>query len=212
MATKSTSRRSTSGTRNRKKSGQTATGSRKRTTTRRNPSALAKTNPTARRRSSVKNNPTTTRRVSRRARRNPETALGLITAGLGMGFAVLLYDVAINRFFPQWSGFIKAGTKIGGGYLMRSFGSRLPFGLGKYSKELSWALVLMGCYDVVNQYARSTVSEVFSAGTQMLPFGGGETMLLDPATAAEMGYAYPQDFEYETMDVGYNDEIDPDFD
>lgn len=140
-------------------------------TARKNPTArtAAKTNP--RRRTRRRRNPAT---FSRSLFSNPSSSALVGAMFAGAGFSLL--NLGLARVVPSASPVIQIAIKLGAGFLVQSFGSKVPV-LGKYKDGVAFLCFALAAKEAVDMWVLPTVSRTIGQ------IGGGITNVLIPAPA-----------------------------
>jgi hypothetical protein len=121
------------------------------------------------------------RRTTRR-RRNPvslfsnpsgSALMGAVFAGLGFS----LLDLGLSRIVPSASPIIQIGTKVAAGFLVQTFGSKVPV-LGKYKDGVAFLLFGLAAKQAADYWLLPTVRSFTGQIT------GGLQNVLMPAPAS----------------------------
>ncbi|HEX9961136.1 MAG TPA: hypothetical protein VGB00_09405 [Pyrinomonadaceae bacterium] len=89
--------------------------------------------------------------VKRKTAPKRNGAVSVIIATFGGAFAIVSFDVLVNRYAPQISGLIRTGVKFGAGWAFGRWGRKLPV-IGRFSTAISYAFYFAGALDVVSQH------------------------------------------------------------
>lgn len=104
--------------------------------------------------------------------------MGAIFAGAGFSFL----NLGLARIMPTGSPVVQISLKIGFGFLVQTFGGRVPV-FGKHKDGVAFLLFALAAKEAVDYWLLPTVRSTFNSVT------GQFTNLLNPATtpAATMG-------------------------
>lgn len=97
-----------------------------------------------------KNTTTTKKRIYKR---NPaNSTMSELLVAFGGALVINSFDLGVNYFFPTVSGLVRTGAKFGLGWLVGTYGSKMPF-IKNFAPLIKSALWIAGALDVVSTYA-----------------------------------------------------------
>lgn len=135
-------------------------------------------------------------RSRRRYRKNVggTSVFGGALSAFGGALVINLFDLGVNKIFPNVSTTIRTGAKFGAGFLTLMYGSRISF-LRSYAPMIGNALIFAGALDVVGTYLMPKVSELLNTGVSTLTNAISPAQVVSTTTAqdaktGELGKGY----------------------
>ncbi len=141
----------------------------------------------AARKAAAKTNPVKSRKPIRRYRRNPSPTTNAIVFALGGALTINVIDEAVRRFMPTISAPISVGLKLGAGWAIGKYGSKL---LGSWAGIAQNALYLAAALTAIDQWVKPLLPGFFTTTAAVnQPQPVSQQQVTNPATG-ELGMRY----------------------
>lgn len=135
-----------------------------------------------------KTNPAKSRKPVRRRsyRRNPSPTTNAIVFALGGALTINVIDEAVRRFMPTISAPISVGLKLGAGWAIGKYGSKL---LGGWAGIAQNALYLAAALTAIDQWVKPLLPGFFTTAAVNQPQPVAQQQITNPSTG-QLGIRY----------------------